>query len=76
MAKDVNGFLLDQQRKSSGDIAQEWNTLEELYNKKFGFMAFCNAFSVEAQLSPITTLHFFCSFKVFYQFACKPNIYD
>ena len=55
MAKDVNGFLLDQQRKSSGDIAQEWNSLEELYNKKLDLMAFYNAFSAASQLSPITT---------------------
>ena len=34
MSKDVPAYLLDQQRKSTGDIAQEWNLIEELYNKK------------------------------------------
>lgn len=32
--KDVNGYLAEQQRKSTGELAQEWNTIEELYNKK------------------------------------------
>jgi len=32
--RDVAGYLTEQQRKSSGEIAQEWSTLEELYNKK------------------------------------------
>lgn len=35
MSKDVAAYLSDQQRKSTGDITQEWNTIEELYNKKF-----------------------------------------
>ncbi|CAG5126461.1 unnamed protein product [Candidula unifasciata] len=34
MPKDVPGFLAEQQRKSSGDVATEWALLEELYNKK------------------------------------------
>lgn len=34
MARDVAGYLAEQQRKSTGDLAQEWATIEELYNKK------------------------------------------
>ena len=34
MARDVAGYLAEQQRKSTGDAAQEWASLEELYNKK------------------------------------------
>lgn len=34
MARDVGSFLSEQQRKATGDVAQEWNTMEELYNKK------------------------------------------
>lgn len=34
MARDVAGYLAEQQRKSTGDVAQEWGTLEEFYNKK------------------------------------------
>jgi len=34
MAKDVAGYLSEQQRKSTGDLAQDWSTFEELYNKK------------------------------------------
>lgn len=34
MARDVAGFLTEQQRKSTGDLAQEWGALDELYNKK------------------------------------------
>ena len=37
MAKDVSGYLSDQQKKSAGDLAQEWSVLEELYNKKYEF---------------------------------------
>ena len=33
--KDVSGFLSEQQKKHSGETAQEWTTLEELYNKKY-----------------------------------------
>ncbi|KAK0064537.1 26S proteasome non-ATPase regulatory subunit 13 [Biomphalaria pfeifferi] len=31
---NVAGYLAEQQRKSSGDVATEWGLLEELYNKK------------------------------------------
>jgi len=34
MTKDVSGYLTEQQRKSSGDVAVEWGNIEELYNKK------------------------------------------
>ena len=34
MPKDVSGYLTDQQRKNSGDVATEWGKIEELYNKK------------------------------------------
>lgn len=34
MGRDVAGYLSEQQRKSTGDLAQDWNTFEELYNKK------------------------------------------
>jgi len=34
MARDIAGYLSEQQAKSSGDVAQEWVTIEELYNKK------------------------------------------
>jgi len=34
MARDITGFLSEQQAKSSGDVAQEWVSIEELYNKK------------------------------------------
>ncbi|XP_005107749.1 26S proteasome non-ATPase regulatory subunit 13 [Aplysia californica] len=34
MPKDVSGYLTEQQRKSSGDVAAEWGQIEELYNKK------------------------------------------
>ncbi|KAK3786730.1 hypothetical protein RRG08_000938 [Elysia crispata] len=34
MPKDVAGYLSEQQRKSTGDIATEWTSIEELYNKK------------------------------------------
>ena len=34
MTRDVAGYLAEQQRKASGDLAQEWSNIEELYNKK------------------------------------------
>ncbi|XP_041351413.1 26S proteasome non-ATPase regulatory subunit 13-like [Gigantopelta aegis] len=34
MPRDVGAYLSEQQRKSSGDLATEWGTIEELYNKK------------------------------------------
>jgi len=34
MPKDVSGYLAEQQRKSTGDMATEWAKMEELYNKK------------------------------------------
>lgn len=34
MARDVAGYLAEQQRKSTGELAQDWATIEELYNKK------------------------------------------
>jgi 26S proteasome regulatory subunit N9 len=34
MPIDVAGYLAEQQRKSSHELAQEWAALEELYNKK------------------------------------------
>jgi len=34
MPKDVSGYLSEQQRKSTGDVANEWSKVEELYNKK------------------------------------------
>jgi len=34
MPIDVAGYLSEQQRKSSHELAQEWAALEELYNKK------------------------------------------
>jgi len=34
MPKDVAGYLTEQQRKSTGDLANEWGKIEELYNKK------------------------------------------
>jgi len=34
MPKDVAGYLSEQQRKSTGDLANEWAKIEELYNKK------------------------------------------
>ena len=34
MTRDVAGFLAEQQRKATGDLAQEWSNIEELYNKK------------------------------------------
>ncbi|KAK2171052.1 hypothetical protein NP493_1108g00022 [Ridgeia piscesae] len=34
MAKDVPGYLAEQQRKCSGELAQEWATLEEYYTKR------------------------------------------
>lgn len=34
MAKDPQGYLAEQQKKCSADIAQEWTTIEELYTKK------------------------------------------
>ena len=34
MTRDVAGYLAEQQRKTTGDLAQEWSTIEELYNKK------------------------------------------
>ena len=37
MAKDVPGYLAEQQRKCSGDLAQEWATLEEYYTKRYVF---------------------------------------
>ncbi len=33
-SRDVGAYLSEQQHKSSGDIAQEWGYMEELYNKK------------------------------------------
>ena len=38
MPKDVSGYLSEQQRKSSGDVATEWGKIEELYNKKYVYM--------------------------------------
>ena len=35
MPKDVAGYLSEQQRKSTGDVATEWTLIEELYNKKY-----------------------------------------
>ncbi|CAD5110796.1 DgyrCDS161 [Dimorphilus gyrociliatus] len=32
--RDIATFLFEQQKKSSGEIAQEWGTLESLHNKK------------------------------------------
>ena len=37
MAKDVPGYLAEQQRKCSGELAQEWATLEEYYTKRYVF---------------------------------------
>jgi len=34
MARDIAGYLSEQQAKSSGDLAAEWVSIEELYNKK------------------------------------------
>ena len=34
MGIDVPGYLSEQQRKSSSELAPEWAVLEELYNKK------------------------------------------
>jgi len=34
MGLDVPGYLSEQQRKSSSELAPEWAALEELYNKK------------------------------------------
>jgi len=34
MGIDVPGYLSEQQRKSSSELASEWAALEELYNKK------------------------------------------
>lgn len=34
MPKDVAGYLSEQQRKSTGDVATEWTQIEELYSKK------------------------------------------
>merc|ERR1712002_311831 len=34
MGKDVSTYLADQQRKSDGNIADEWSNIEDLYNKK------------------------------------------
>jgi hypothetical protein len=34
MVKDVSGYLSEQQRKSQGEVAAEWTSIEELYNKK------------------------------------------
>jgi len=34
MGVDVLGYLSEQQRKSSAELASEWAALEELYNKK------------------------------------------
>nr|UCK81615.1 26S proteasome non-ATPase regulatory subunit 13 [Arenicola marina] len=34
MAKDVPSYLGEQQKKTTGDVAQEFETFEELYNKK------------------------------------------
>lgn len=34
MGIDVPGYLSEQQRKSSSELAPEWAALEELYNKK------------------------------------------
>jgi len=34
MPKDVSGYLAEQQRKSTGDVATDWAKMEELYNKK------------------------------------------
>jgi len=34
MGVDVAGYLSEQQRKSSSELAPEWAALEELYNKK------------------------------------------
>ena len=33
--KDVSSFLTEQQKCNTGEIAQEWATLEDLYNKKY-----------------------------------------
>ncbi|XP_064628428.1 26S proteasome non-ATPase regulatory subunit 13-like [Lineus longissimus] len=32
--RDVSGFLAEQQTKNTGEIAAEWSTMEQLYNKK------------------------------------------
>jgi len=34
MPRDVSGYLDEQKRKSTGDIATTWTLIEELYNKK------------------------------------------
>ncbi|ELU00358.1 hypothetical protein CAPTEDRAFT_21954 [Capitella teleta] len=34
MAKDVSSYLSEQQRRSTGDVSQEWTQIEEFYNKK------------------------------------------
>jgi len=34
MARNIAGYLSEQQAKSSGDLAAEWVSIEELYNKK------------------------------------------
>ena len=39
MAKDVPGYLAEQQRKCSGELAQEWATLEEYYTKRYAFQS-------------------------------------
>ena len=38
MVKDVSGYLADQQRRNTGDLAAEWATIEDLYNKKYNFL--------------------------------------
>lgn len=35
MPRDVGAYLAEQQRKSSGEVATEWEQLEEFYNKKY-----------------------------------------
>lgn len=32
--RDITAFLFEQQKKSSGEIANEWGNLESLHNKK------------------------------------------
>lgn len=32
--RDVNAYLSAQQAKSTGEKAEEWNQMEEYYNKK------------------------------------------
>jgi len=34
MTRDISAYLTEQQSKSTGDLAQEWGEIEDLYNKK------------------------------------------